>query len=208
MISIVNYGLGNLGSIANMLKYMGKPAIIVDHPEQLVGAEKIILPGVGAFDAGMQLLHSRGWIEVLNHKALEERVPVLGICLGMQLMTHASEEGKEKGLGWIPGAVKKFNFPENGKLKVPHMGWNEVHICKEQQLLSNPNGESRFYFVHSYYVDLMEEKDALLRTHYGHDFTSGFQRENIIGVQFHPEKSHRFGMELLKNFADLDQGNF
>lgn len=197
MIVIVNYGLGNLGSIKNMLKRVGVEASICDNPSKLEEATKIILPGVGAFDTGMRHLGDNGWLEILNRKVLLEKVPTLGICLGMQLMTKRSEEGQLPGLGWINGEVLKFTDPA---LRVPHMGWNVVHPGKQGSILATDR-ELRFYFVHSYYVTIKNEEEILGKTIYGTDFVSAFVRDNIYGVQFHPEKSHQFGMELFRKFA-------
>lgn len=202
MISIVNYGLGNLGSIQNMLAYLRKPARIIDRPEELRDAEKVLLPGVGAFDAGMANLREGGWIDALNETVLERKIPVLGICLGMQLMTEGSEEGTLPGLGWIQGRAHRFPASADRSLKVPHMGWSDASPVKPSPLFPDPDEEQRFYFVHSYYVKVVRPEDELLRTEYGIPFTSGFAHENLLGVQFHPEKSHRFGMAFLKNFAD------
>lgn len=200
MIQIINYGLGNLGSVQNMLKRINVQSVIVKSPRDLI-TEKIILPGVGSFDTGMNNLLNDGWIEVLNEKVQKEKVPTLGICLGMQLMTNRSEEGHLGGLGWIDGEVLKF--PVN-KLKIPHMGWNVVKAVNEDaSILQSEKDELRFYFVHSFYVKVNNRSDELGVTYYGDNFTSAFRRQNIYGVQFHPEKSHKFGMMLLKNFASL-----
>jgi imidazole glycerol-phosphate synthase subunit HisH len=202
MIVIVDYGMGNLGSIKNMLKKVDVPAAISSNLQEIADAEKIILPGIGSFDNGMQRLGELGMIPVLNQKVLIEKIPALGICLGMQLMTRASEEGELLGLGWIEADTVRFNFGPNGHgLKIPHMGWNQVQIAKESALLTNMDEEPRFYFVHSYHPVCQRPGDVLLRTVYGYEFASGFQHGNIAGVQFHPEKSHRFGMRLLENFA-------
>ena len=204
MITIVNYGLGNLGSIQNMLKKVGATDVMIaDSPAQLEHASKIILPGVGAFDSGMGHLLAGKWIDMLNTRVLEEKIPVLGICLGMQLMTNSSEEGNMPGLGWIDAEVIKFRFEKKTRLKVPHMGWNIVKQAKPSSLISSPEEEKRFYFVHSYYVKTRNDSDALLYSEYGQNFVSAFERNNILGVQFHPEKSHRFGMALLRNFITL-----
>jgi imidazole glycerol-phosphate synthase subunit HisH len=202
MIAIVNYGLGNIGSIKNMLKRIGVEAETIANPSDLAKASKIILPGVGAFDTGMQYLTDHGWIEKLNQKVLVEKIPTLGICLGMQLMTQRSEEGLLPGLGWVDGEVVRF---PSSSLKVPHMGWNVVNVENtDKSIFANEGApELRFYFVHSYYVSLANPTYQLGETSYGQKFTSAFHKGNIYGVQFHPEKSHKFGMRLLKNFASL-----
>lgn len=201
MITIVDYGMGNLGSIRNMLKRIGVQSEITGDPEKIEQAGKIILPGVGAFDAAMQLINSGGLLEVLNKKALVEKVPVLGICLGMQLLTESSEEGVLPGLNWIN--AKTLRFPKNEKLKIPHMGWNFTRIVHNSPLTENFTEEFRFYFVHSYCVLVTDENNSILKTSYGIEFDSAIRKDNIFGVQFHPEKSHKYGMTLLKNFALL-----
>ena len=200
-VTIVDYGMGNLGSIENMFKRIGVRASITSAPEDLARATRILLPGVGAFGSAMQRINSSGLREVLDAKALRERVPVLGICLGMQLLTKSSEEGREAGLGWIAAATKRF--PDQPDLKIPHMGWNIVAPQRNHPLIDGLPVESRFYFVHSYYVTVEDRRDSLLRTRYGSDFDSAIGHDNICGAQFHPEKSHRFGMQLLTNFARL-----
>lgn len=202
MINIVNYGLGNLGSIKNMLHRLGVESRIAEDPSEIENASKIILPGVGAFDAGMNNLKQQGWLDVLHKKAMVEKVPVLGICLGMQLMTNNSEEGDLPGLGWIDASTRKFTFEAGAPYKVPHMGWNVVNVQKASNIIKLDAEEKRFYFVHSYYVALKDSQLTLGSTQFGHAFCSAFESGNIIGVQFHPEKSHKFGMQLLKNFAD------
>jgi len=201
MIYIVNYGMGNLGSVLNMLKYIGVSSQIVDDPGVLEKAEKILLPGVGSFDQAMKRIKEGGFMEVLNHKALTEKIPVLGICLGMQLLTNGSEEGKLRGLGWIH--AETIRFPRNSGLKVPHMGWNLVYPSTDSLLTKKLPEESRFYFVHSYYVKVASEENSILKAEYGLKFDAAIQKENIFGAQFHPEKSHKFGMQLLKNFAEI-----
>lgn len=204
MIAIVDYGMGNLGSIANMLKKVGAEAIITSDESVIGKAEKLILPGVGAFDNGMKNLAERGLTEILNRKAIEDRTPVLGICLGMQLLTKGSEEGERPGLGWIDGETLKFKFEKNeSALKVPHMGWNSVTLKHENGIFHDMHAEPRFYFVHSYYVRCNKDSDILATTHYGHEFTSSVRRENIWGTQFHPEKSHKFGMKVFQNFVNV-----
>lgn len=203
MITILNYGLGNLGSIYNMLKRIGCPAEITNDAEKVLRAEKLILPGVGQFDAGMRNIREMGLEGVLSKKVLKEKIPVLGICLGMQLFMESSEEGQEKGLGWIDGKVRKFHFEKQDNLKVPHMGWNTVKVSYTNALTLNFEEKMRFYFVHSYYVDPERKENVLLSTEYGKEFASGICKDNIFGVQFHPEKSHRFGRLLLENFAKI-----
>jgi glutamine amidotransferase len=200
MITIVDYGLGNLGSIKNMLHKLGFESLISNQPSDIEKASKIILPGVGAFDKGMTKLKEFGLLDILNKKVTVDKLPTLGICLGMQLMTSRSEEGNEPGLNWVNAECIKFKF-DDSKHKVPHMGWNYVKSSKDQELINDSEQKFRFYFVHSYYVKLQDSKDELFSTKYGFEFTSAFQKDNITGVQFHPEKSHKFGMELLRNFA-------
>lgn len=198
-IVIVDYGMGNLGSIKNMFEAIGSEAEITSDLGKIKNAQKLILPGVGSFDNGMENLKKLKLNSVLNELVMIRKTPILGICLGMQLMTEKSEEGKSPGLGWIKGETKKF---ANQNFKIPHMGWNNVKIVKKHPLAEGLNSRAQFYFVHSYFVLLKENRDELLQTNYGGKFTSAFQRANIFGVQFHPEKSHKFGMQLLKNFAE------
>jgi glutamine amidotransferase len=199
---IINYGMGNLGSIANMIKYLGYKSIITSDLAQIETATKIILPGVGHFDKAMANLNSLGITEIIKRKALDEKTPLLGICLGMQLMCNKSEEGSVPGLGIIDADVRKFRFSNTRNLKVPHMGWNLVMQKKKNILFGDEFNEFRFYFVHSYYVSCHHEEDILTTTVYGEEFVSAFQNGKIYGVQFHPEKSHKFGMSLLKNFIE------
>jgi glutamine amidotransferase len=201
MITIIDYGMGNLGSIKNMLKKIGVVSEITNDIEIILNAEKIILPGVGAFDKAIQNLSKLKLIEPLNKKALEDKVPILGICLGMQLLAKSSEEGKHAGLGWIDGKVLRFNI--DNSLKVPHMGWNIIVQKKDSPLMIDMYKDPRFYFVHSYYFKCNNESDILSTTNYGGEFTSAVSKDNIYGVQFHPEKSHKFGMKLLENFSKI-----
>jgi glutamine amidotransferase len=202
MIVIINYGAGNLGSMLNMFKKIGQEAILGNTIEDIEKADKLILPGVGSFDAGMEKLNSSGLKEILNFKVLEKRTPILGICLGLQLMTNKSEEGVLDGLGWIDAETKKFRL-DSDKFKIPHMGWNEIKIEKQSMLFKGmEEQENRFYFVHSYHLVCNAPADILVSTVYGYDFTCGVERNNILGVQFHPEKSHKFGMQLLRNFSE------
>lgn len=199
MIVVVDYGMGNLGSIANMIKKVGHKCIISSDLEEIKKATKLILPGVGSFDNGMKNLNKLGIIELLNQKILIEKTPILGICLGMQLMTKSSEEGNLSGLGWVDAKTNKFL---SDTLKVPHMGWNIIKHQKRSKLFDEMESEKRFYFVHSYCVSCNDKKDILTNTNYTQDFVSSFEKKNILGVQFHPEKSHKFGMSLIKNFVE------
>jgi glutamine amidotransferase len=203
MITIVDYGVGNLGSIVNMLKKVGAKAQASSDPAVLRQAEKLILPGVGAFDAGMKKLNETGLVPVLSELVLDKKVPVIGLCLGMQLMTKHSEEGTEAGLGWIEAETVRFKFgPENTQLKVPHMGWNTLDICRSHPLVADLGPESRFYFVHSYHIVCADQTDVVAYTDYGYPVAAIINRGNIMGAQFHPEKSHKYGMQLFKNFAE------
>ena len=204
MIVIVDYGVGNLGSIINMLKKAGAKAIASSDPDVLQQAEKLILPGVGAFDAGMNKLNECGLVPLLNHLALEKKVPFLGLCLGLQLMTRKSEEGQTQGLGWLDAETLRFKFDgDQAHLKVPHMGWNTIEIRRSHPLFANLDPDARFYFVHSFYVQSHDAEAVLAETDYGGYFHSIFGKDNIMGFQFHPEKSHKYGMRLLKNFAEM-----
>lgn len=203
MIVIVDYGVGNLASVLNMFKKVGvKEVKVSGDAGTILKADKILLPGVGAFDAGMGRLQQSGLIPVLHQKALQDKVPVFGICLGMQLLTKRSEEGQLPGLGWIDAETVKFNPDPALKLKVPHMGWAYIHV-KKQNPFVDMESKSRFYFVHSYYVKCFDEKQELATCHFGADFTCMVNKDNIFGAQFHPEKSLKFGMKVLENFGKL-----
>jgi glutamine amidotransferase len=203
MVVVINYGMGNLGSIMNMLKKVGADTILSSNPADVVKADKLILPGVGAFDSGMKNLGDSGLIAVLNHKVIENKTPILGVCLGMQLFTKKSEEGNLAGLGWIDAETVKFKFDDIQSLrnKIPHMGWNTVEITQKSWLFNDMYPEPRFYFLHSYYVRCNDTENILTKTFHGHSFVSSIIKDNITGVQFHPEKSHKFGMKLLSNFV-------
>lgn len=199
-VSIVDYGLGNLGSVANMLKRVGALNNRVTAPDEILAAERILLPGVGAFDKGTALLRDAGLVEALREFAASGR-PLLGICLGMQLLLDSSEEGVSEGLGLIPGRSRRFEGASG--LRVPHMGWNSVTPRRGDPLFASLPDDNRFYFVHSYRVVPTREEDVLATTTYGASFASMIRRDNVIGAQFHPEKSHAFGMVVLRNFAEL-----
>lgn len=200
MVGIINYGLGNLGSIQNMLKVIGEKSIISANVEELNKCDRYILPGVGAFDAGMTKLNESNLVDYIKGKTLDEHKPLLGICLGMQLLGRRSEEGNQEGLGLIPFENIRFRL-ENSNLKVPHMGWDIVEFKQESPLLRKLEGTQRYYFVHSYHA-LCDSKDNILMTcDYGYEFAAAVIKDNIMGVQFHPEKSHDFGMALLNNFV-------
>lgn len=203
-IAIIDYGMGNVGSISNMLKKVGAEPIVATTPPVLEGASKIILPGVGSFDRGMDELENRGFRQALDRMVLINKVPILGICLGMQLFTNSSDEGGNLGLGWFNATTIRFQkeIMESG-LRVPHMGWNLVTPCKRSWLFEGLNHPQRFYFLHGYHV-MCEDKDILARTSHGYEFVSAISRGNITGVQFHPEKSHLFGMDFFRRFVNTE----
>jgi glutamine amidotransferase len=208
MIGLVDYGMGNLGSIANMIRKIGGQSCIVQEPGDLKKCSKAILPGVGAFDTAVRNLHDLNLWDSLHEFALVQQKPLLGICLGMQVLCLGSEEGSLKGLGWIQAEVKKFQFDQSNKetssLKVPHMGWNTVKpVDADFPLFTNWEKEMRFYFVHSYAVACTDKQASKGKTTYGYSFDSVIGKDNIMGIQCHPEKSHRYGMIVYKNFIDL-----
>jgi len=202
MVTIVDYGVGNLASIANMARKAGTECAISGDPKVLAAADRLILPGVGAFDRAMANLSERNLIPVLNERVMERRVPTLGLCLGMQLFARGSEEGTRAGLGWLAADNRRFHFEQmNGNTpKVPHMGWNFIEPASPTVLLERLPPEPRFYFVHSYHLQCDDPADVMCWTTYGYRFASGIHRGNLWGTQFHPEKSHKFGLALLKNF--------
>lgn len=202
MITVVGYGVGNVGSIVNMVKYAGGQAVVTSDPEEIARAEKLILPGVGAFDAAVQALHATNLVPVLDHKA-RSGTPLLGVCLGMQLLANSSEEGSLPGFGWVPGKVVRFTSTGTPPLKIPHMGWNYIEATKSNPLLKGLETDARFYFVHSYHFRCDDPQDELCVADYGGLFTAGVQRGNVAGFQFHPEKSHKFGRQLIGNFLAL-----
>lgn len=203
-IYIPKLSIGNTQSVVNMINRLGGDVEIANNPEELLLAKKIILPGVGAYDTGMRELNIDGWVPILNKLVIEDKVPVLGICLGMQLFFDGSEEGELPGLGWIPGYLRKFQSSIDTPIKIPHMGWNTVHVQKQDGLITvSAEEEHRYYFVHSYHAICENSHDIVATVCHGSNVTAAVQRENIYGVQFHPEKSHRFGMELLNNFLSI-----
>ena len=205
MLTIIDYKAGNVRSIQNMLKKIGYKSMISDKIEDIEKADKLILPGVGNFDYGMEQLEKSGLIPVLNKKVLEDKTPILGICLGVQLFTNGSDEGQRKGLCWIDAETVSFNnkkLPEG--YKIPHMGWAEIKYNENCRLFKNMHElPPRFYFVHSYHLKANNKNDIIASTTYGYEFVAGLKKENIIGIQFHPEKSHKFGMQVLRNFVNL-----
>jgi len=200
MIAIVDCNIGNTGSIKNMLKRVGKKSIITSDKSEIEKADKLILPGVGSFDTGMNQLKKLDLVDFLSELVLERKKPILGICLGMQLLTNYSEEGSQKGLGWIDAETIKF---QHETLKIPHMGWNTVAKNTNSNIVNSISNNSKFYFVHTYYVKCNIEENKLLMCNYGLDFDAAIISNNIFGVQFHPEKSHIHGMKLLKDFSNI-----
>ena len=204
MITIINYGSGNIRAIGNIYDVLNIPYEVADSIKEIEKADKIILPGVGAFDETIEKLNTNGFRKLLEQKVLVDKVPILGICVGMQMLANNSEEGTLSGLGWIDGKVKKFDKNKIiGKPKLPHLGWNSIRIIKESPLLKDIDEEGGFYFIHSYYFECKDTNDIMSTTEYGIEFHSSVNRDNIYGVQFHPEKSHENGIQLLKNFALL-----
>jgi len=204
MIVIIDYGLGNLSSIKNMLSHLGTEATITSNKKEIERASKLILPGVGSFDTGMKNLHDLDLIALIKEKALNHKTPVLGICLGAQLLLEKSDEGNENGLKLVKGKVRSFSKALQKKavmLPIPNMGWRDVQFQYEKKLIFKKS-PSKFYFVHSYFLELSDQNDVWNTSNYGFDFCSGFRKDNILGVQFHPEKSHQYGMQLLKYFID------
>lgn len=204
MIHIVDYGLGNVGAFLTLYKRQDIPAVAVSTAAELAVADHIILPGVGSFDYAMQLLDASGMRETLDHLTNVKRVPILGVCVGMQILGNSSDEGQSAGLGWIPGRIRDLGSrgPGQQELPLPHMGWNDITPTRALPLLKEVT-DPRYYFLHSFYFENDDAADCAATAHYGSDFTCIVNRDNIWGVQFHPEKSHSFGMALLKNFAEI-----
>lgn len=204
MITIIDYGSGNIKAIANIYEKLKVPYTIASIPDQVIGAKKIFLPGVGAFDETITKLDSTGFRKVLDKEVLENKVPIMGICVGMQILADSSEEGICKGLGYIKGKVKKIDANLIlQKPKLPHLGWNSIEVLKNNELLKDIDPVFGFYFLHTYYFECEEQNNILATTNYGATFASAVYRENVFGIQFHPEKSHHNGVKLLHNFAKL-----
>lgn len=203
MIAVIDYGLGNLTSILSMFRRIGTPAVITNNMSEIEAADKLIVPGVGHFKKGMENLKDSGLQSLLQELVVVQKKPVLGICLGAQLMTQHSEEGDVEGLGWIEARTIRFQQEQLGKLKVPHMGWADVTFQNQSPLWNNVPPEPRFYHVHSYHFSVTDPSVISATSRYGYEFVSAFQQNNIFGVQFHPEKSHKYGMKVLENFAAL-----
>ena len=202
-VGVVNYGMGNINSVVKKLKIVGANYKIINSSNCFEDVDKLILPGVGHFEKAMQNLKKRNLLGPLNNSVLEKKTPVLGICLGMQLMAISSEEGKSNGLGWFDAKVRKFNIQDKLNFKVPQMGWNTISINKKSDLMSNIPDQSEFYFIHSFYLKCNNEEDVLNKTVYENEFVSAIEKDNIFGVQYHPEKSHEIGEKMFKNFIQI-----
>jgi glutamine amidotransferase len=200
MIVIIDLGISNVASVSNMIRVAGIEFAVTRDPKVVEAAERLVIPGVGAFDEAMSRLEQARLLPVLHRRVLVDRVPVLGVCLGMQLLSQGSDEGTRPGLGWVRGRTRRFDLPMSDKLRIPHMGWNTVSQVRANDVLRGQTPE-RYYFAHSYFVECDDRLDIIAQTSYGVTFTSAVQRGHIWGVQFHPEKSHTIGMQVFKNFA-------
>lgn len=204
MIGIIDYGLGNINAFLNIYKRLHVPAKRLHTPNDFEGVSKLILPGVGAFDHAMDTFNHSGMREITEKQVFEGKIPVIGICVGMQMLANSSDEGKLPGLGWIPGTVRKFDESRIPfATRLPHMGWNDVDVDRNSSIFRDFPQDSRFYFLHSYYFECTVAEDGIARADYGGNFTCAVNRDNVFGVQFHPEKSHHFGVQLLENFSKI-----
>lgn len=204
MITIIDYGLGNVLAFVNVYKRLNIPVAVAKRADDLAQASKLILPGVGSFDHAIKQLNMSGMRERVEQLVKRDGIPILGICVGMQILAACSDEGKLPGLGWIDGKVKKFDISSMPSgTYLPHMGWNDVMPARDSRLFKGMETDSRFYFLHSYYFECQQQQDVLAVTDYGGVFSCAIHHDNVYGVQFHPEKSHHFGSQLLKNFAEV-----
>ena len=204
MVGLINYGSGNIYAIANIYKRLNIPHFLSNKPDELIKANKLILPGVGAFDETMALLNNLGLKDFLDELVLHKKIPILGVCVGMQILGNNSEEGILPGFGWISGQIKKLNSSAlSQKPFLPHLGWNSIEPTRPSALLKDTNLERGFYFLHNYFFECENSEDSLATTNYGNHFSSAINKDNVYGVQFHPEKSHSNGITLFKNFAEL-----
>lgn len=201
MISIIDYGMGNIGSLENMIRKAGGSSLVTSKPNEILKAEKLILPGVGNFDQAIHNIEILGIQKAINEAVMVNYTPILCICLGAQLITESSQEGNARGFGWIRGRTIRFNATSG--LRIPHMGWNDVKVKKNSVLFRDMPDNPCFYFVHSYYIVADDEEDVLAESEYGLTFTSAIERGNIFATQFHPEKSHKYGLCLIKNFVEM-----
>jgi imidazole glycerol-phosphate synthase subunit HisH len=203
MIVIVDHGMGNLGSVQNMLRKIGADSVRTSDPEAIRGADKLVLAGIGAFDGAVNRLEELGLVDVLNELVLDRHVPILGVCLGLQLMARSSEEGSRGGLGWLDADVRRFSFAPGANLPVPHMGWQVIEPTRPSPLFDVAPGDLRFYFSHAYHLVCRDASDVAASATYGYEFPAAIHRGNILGTQFHPEKSHVFGAEVYRRFVNL-----
>ena len=204
MIGIIDYGLGNIRAIKNIYYKLNVPCSIINNIDDLLKSDKLILPGVGAFDWAMECLNRSGMRKPLDELVLKKSVPVLGICVGMQIMANSSEEGKSEGLGWINAKVTRFDLSRFENIQIPHMGWNSIMAENNHPLISNINHHKGFYFLHSFYFECDDQLHEIAYSNHGHNFSAAVSKNNIMGVQFHPEKSHTNGIRVFKNFAELE----